>query len=115
MKKTLIFMLITCSIVACNNDSPSGVVSDFLDCLMAKDYKCAKQYCTSTGVVALEFYESIGKTEYEFSGYKIIRDSIVSDRAWVFYEGLANGHKRRSSIELARVEGKWKVDPSLRK
>ena len=115
MRILLPILLAACIFTACNNNSPVGVTTEFLDCLVLKDFDCAKRHCTASGVMAISFIESVGKSEFAFTGYKITRDSVEGDKAWVYYDAEANGQKRGNLVELTKIDGKWKVDPSMRK
>ncbi len=115
MKKVAFFFFLSVWLTACNNNTPSGIASKFLDCLVAKDYSRAKQYCTASGAMALSFIESMNTGERALSSYKILRDSVVDDRAWVFYNGITSGRTMTTALELTKLDGKWKVDPSMHK
>jgi hypothetical protein len=115
MKKAAFFFFLSLWLTACNNNTPTGIASKFLDCLVAKDYSRAKQYCTASGAMAISFIENMNTGEGALTGYKILRDSVVDDRAWVFYEGIAAGRTMTTAVELTKLDGKWKVDPKMRK
>lgn len=115
MKKLIFFCLATLCLTACNNNSPVGITEKFLDCFVTQEYEKAKQYCTPVGVSALEFALMMGGSKETVSEYTILSDSIVGDRAWVTYEGVVGGQKSRTVLELSKINGKWKVDPKMRK
>jgi hypothetical protein len=115
MKKLIFSCLVALSLSACNNNTPVGIAEKFLDCFVTQEYEKAKQYCSPNGVKALEFVLMMGGGQDAISGYAILRDSVVGDRAWVTYESVVKGEKSKTILELGKIDGQWKVDPKMRK
>jgi len=115
MKKLAFFLFISLWLTACDNNTPTGIAVKFLDCLAARDYDRAKQYCTPSGVVAVEMARQMDQGGTPLVDYKIQRDSVVGDQAWVFYENTLNGRQHNAQLELRKIDGKWKVDATMRK
>lgn len=113
MKKVAFFFFISLWLTACDNNTPIGIATKFLDCLESGDYDNAKQYCTPQGEAAVEMARQMAKEGFPLiNNYKIQHDSIVGDRAWVFYENTLYGQKQNARVELVQDNGTWKVHAS---
>lgn len=115
MKHLIFFCALTLCLTACGNNSPKGIAAKFLDCLKAKDYTKAVKYCTPRGATFVSMIGSMDNGQQSMSGYKILSDSIEGDRAWVTYEMKNGPEKAKATLELSKIDGKWKVDPTMRK
>jgi len=115
MKHLAFFFSLALCLSACGNNTPKGIATQFLDCLVTKDYSKAVKYCTPRGAAFVNMIGSMDNGKQSFGGYTILSDSIVGDRAWVTYEMGKGGEKATATLELSKIDGKWKVDPTMRK
>jgi len=114
MKKTVIFFLfLSLWLTACNNNTPTGIAKQFLDCLATGEYDRARQFCTPQGEAAIMMARQMAKEGFPLiNNYRIQRDSIVGDHAWVFYENTLYGRKYNTHVVLVKDNGTWKVHAS---
>lgn len=117
MKKMVFFCFLALWLTACSdNNTPIGIAKKFLDCLETGDYDHAKQYCTTQGEAAIEMARQMDKGGVKFiNNYKIQRDSIVGEKAWVFYENTLYGQRLNANVILVQDNGTWKVHASSSK
>lgn len=113
MKKAAFLLFFSLWLAACNNNTPTGIAVKFLDCLATGEYDRAKQYCTPQGEAAVEMARQMAREGVPLiNNYKIQRDSVAGDKAWVFYENTLYGRPYNANIQLVKHEGKWKVHAS---
>lgn len=106
MKKILILVGLAFSLLSCSK-SPSSVAENFANAIGKGEYDEAKKYCTETTATLVGLASLNGKKDPNYS-IEILRDSIVGDKAWVFYK--ENGKDRERSLTLKNIDGEWKVD-----
>lgn len=117
MKKNALFIFLCGIAASCSdagmNNSPKSVARDFLEQVSQGKYEEAKLYGTQNTAKLLDFSNMmLGSTDKTFD-YTITKDSIEGDHAWVFfYDGRT---KRQESMDLIKVDGKWKVDLRMKK
>ncbi|HMG14701.1 MAG TPA: hypothetical protein VK590_04595 [Saprospiraceae bacterium] len=116
MKKLFYFIIILSVVTACSEglNSPKIVVKKFMFNLTHGNLEEAKKYCTDESVKLLAMSSMFaGKNGYKELNYKILRDSIVGDQAWVFY--LNNETKNENTMDLIKINDKWLVDLHIKK
>lgn len=111
MKKQFLFIFFAIVIFSCSNsNSPKSVVAAFLKGLEAFDYPEVEKHCTPRYAKYLSAVISMGAKNTANEGLpKILRDSIVGDRAYVFVQNRKNTNLE-DIVLLAKIDGKWKVD-----
>jgi hypothetical protein len=114
MKNLIFFCLLTLSLIACQDSStPTGITKQFLDCLANGEFDKAKQFCTPQGAAAIDVARQMAKEGVPLiNNYKIQRDSIAGDVAWVYYENTLYGRPYKAYTQLVKVDGKWKIHAS---
>lgn len=106
-------MIVTFGIVlaSCGDsgNSPKGVAGKFMLLVSKGEYEKAKELGTPQTAMLLDLSRGAdlpGKV-------KILRDSIVGDRAWAFFYNEQT--QREESIDLIKTNDKWKVDLRVKK
>lgn len=116
MKKLTFLLFLVGWLMACSNNTPKGIASKFLDALANRDFEKAGIYCTPSGAFIVDMArkmpvdDKIGRPSYT-----VLRDSVIGNEAWVFYEMAVGKEKSVTKLEMSLVNGKWKVDPKMRK
>jgi hypothetical protein len=119
MKKTTILFvaLTTIIITSCTSKStPEGVATDFLNALMAQKWDDAKQLATSESAETIDmikgFADQTGDTAMVM-GFEIIKEQtkIEGDKASIVAKDESG---LEMPMNLVKVDGKWKVDYSLK-
>ncbi len=116
MKKQFLFIFFAIVIFSCSNsNSPKSVVAAFLKGLEAFDYPEVEKHCTPRYAKYLSVVISMGAKNTANEGLpKILRDSIVGDRAYVFVQNRKDINLE-DIVLLAKIDGKWKVDLPMKK
>jgi len=115
MKKLAFFLFISLWLTSCSNNTPKGIAVKFLDCLVAEEYDKAKIYCTPSGAAMLDILKTPAGSAMKLLGYKILEEETSDDKSVVRYEAVSDYGKNKASLDLTKVEGKWKVDATMRK
>lgn len=118
MKKQLFLTFFTLLLLttSCGNspNSPKGIANQFLAFVSKGKYEEAKAFGTSNTVMYLNFSEQMMPEGMDKTfGYKILRDSVVGDHAWVFFYDERT--EKEESLDLIKVDNKWKVDLRMKK
>lgn len=108
MKKYLFIVLVAVlGLTACSS-GPTDVAKNFSENLAQGKVDEAKKYATESTGKLLDMASGFGgikvKPNFKFDA---IKDSIVGDKAWVFFKD-ENGEQQ--TVELVKVDGKWLVD-----
>jgi len=133
MKKLQILLLVLCALVfaACSSkksDTPTGIVTEYLDCIKAGNYdnavKCfhfekeAKEAELKALAAKLEEgYTKDGKLlKYEIVSEEITKDDEGNDvkgkvEVKLFYE---NDKEDEQTIKTVKDNGKWKIEFSIK-
>lgn len=118
MKKQLFLAFLTLLLLttSCGGsaNSPKGIANQFLGLVSKGEYEQAKTFGTTNTAMYLDFSarmmpEGMDKT----FGYKILRDSVVGDHAWVFFYDERT--EKEESLDLIKVDNQWKVDLQMKK
>lgn len=120
MKKILTLVTLTLLMTACGGGSdssdPRAVALAFNKAMSSGDISKAKEYCTSETSTALDMIGGMmammpdsvreaGKNRE----FKVIRDSVVEDRAWVWIQDIDAEDGGEEATELKMEDGEWKV------
>lgn len=117
MKKLILPVLVAFVLAACGGSKagdPAGVAEKFSKAMYDQDIEEAKKYASSESAQMLDMIggmmsmmpDSV-KSEREPFFFKVAKDSVADDRAWIWPE-TADGQVGEA-IELVKVEGEWKV------
>lgn len=116
MKKIAFLLFFVGGLMACSSNTPKGIASKFLNALANRDFEKAGIYCTPSGSFIVEMAKKMPVDDPAGKpSYTVLRDSIVGNEAWVFYEVAVGKEKGITKLEMSLVDGKWKVDPKMRK
>ena len=109
MKRINAFILLVLLLVACGGlNSPKKVATAFTENMAHGKIEEAKQLATGTTAQMIDFISGMGRMPVEPSfKFHYLRDSIVGDEAWVFYDNAIS--KKEEYVHLVKIEGKWKV------
>jgi hypothetical protein len=104
---SLMLLLIACS----NGNSPKSVAENFLQAYSKMNFEEAKKYGTEETGKLMDMMSSLTKlmpdsTKVELKS-EIIAEKIDGDKA--FYTYIQKGKKGEQTLNLAKVDGKWKV------
>lgn len=106
-----LFLLLSCG---SGGNSPKGIASQFLEHVSRGEYDQAKAFGTAGTAMYLDFSLQMMPAGLDKTfNYKILRDSIVGDHAWVFFFDERTKHEE--SMDLTKVDNKWKVDLRMKK
>lgn len=113
MKKILLLAGLTFFMMSCS-ESPSSVAENFAVSVGKGKIEEAKKYCTESTGMLLDMSASFGgvQPDPDFS-IKILRDSVVDNRAWVFY--TEKDRTKEHSLDLVKIDGEWKVTINRKK
>jgi len=107
--KKIILVLFLGVLFSCSSE-PEKSVKKFLESSSKGDINEAKKIATKSTGKALDLLGRLGQDSFgEDFKFKILKDSIVGDKAWVMYAGTKHGKKYKETLELVLVEGKWLV------
>lgn len=112
MKKLLLLFSLSLLMFSCSS-GPEKVAGDFLENLSKGKVDEAKKYATESTGKMLDFVSSMTSlpVDPDFK-FKPLRDSIVDNKAWVFYVDKSGDE---TSIELVKIDGDWKVNMEAKK
>lgn len=112
MKKIISFLFLTIFLYACSS-GPEKAARNFAENLSKGKVEEAKKYATEPTGQLLDLASGFGglpvNPDFKFN---FIKDSVVNNRAWVFFED-ENG--KEDQIELAKIDGDWKVHMQSKK
>jgi|GEM_PF-1107682 len=102
-------------IVACGGgDTPKSVAENFLKALNKMDYEAAKKYGSEDTGKLLDMMSGFAKMMPDSAkkerSFEIKDEKIEGDKATVTY--TESGEEGIQSLNLVKVEGKWKVSMS---
>lgn len=115
MKNPVLFLTLSLLLTACGSNTPTGIAGKFLECLATKEYDKAMQYCTPTAVMVVNTIRNMDPNPAQSGRYVVLRDSVVGDQAWVFYADTKLAPDAETKLQMAKVDGKWKVDARMGK
>ncbi len=116
MKKSFLRVgtaLMVAFLIACSGgDSPKGVAQNFLKAYSKMDFEGAKQYGTEETAKMLDMFSSLTKMMPDSAKGKEVKTEITAekiegDKATVTY--TEEGKPGDQTLNLAKVDGKWKV------
>ncbi len=98
--------------VACGgSDTPKSVAGNFLKALNKMDYETAKKYGSQDTGKLLDMMSGFAKAMPDSSkqekSFEIKNEKIDGDKATVIYK--ESGEEGDQTLNLVKVEGKWKV------
>lgn len=101
------FLLVSCS------SGPEKTVKNFTENLAKGKVDEAKKYATESTGKMIDFSSGFGglpiDPNFEF---KMIKDSIVDNKAWVTY---TNQKGKEETIEVVKIDGDWLVHMESKK
>jgi len=128
---TLSILIISCAgsgpantnMAAHAKDSPSNVVTAFIDATMKNDFSKAYNYIYFPGTdkegYISRMQDLVAKSHNKIVSYKLISTRIIGDMSYVIYElelsiGSETGTEQnlrytRNQIELSLIEYHWKI------
>ena len=116
MKKYLAFLLFALMLSSCSsNNTPLGIADAFLTNIKKGDYEEAKKYGTSgtVNIMNAAIMMTPQGQPIEKTNFRILRDSVINDRAFVFY--VDEKYNRVDILNMVKIDGKWKVDYKKKK
>lgn len=115
MKNPVLFLSFTILLAACGSNTPTGIADKFLECLATKEYDRAMQYCTPGAAVVVNMARNMDTQPAQSGRYTVLRDSVIGDQGWVFYTDTKLAPGSEIKMQMAKVDGKWKVDARMEK
>jgi hypothetical protein len=117
MKKTTWIIWFFLSImVACSSDTPKDIAEDFLDALSKKKFEKAKTYVTPESMAIIDMFAQYPDQTNIPSDFKVTSEETLSDtEVIVSYEATVNSVKKTETMQLKKIDGKWKVQLKLNK
>jgi|GEM_PF-2933269 len=115
MKNSVLFLSLSLLLVACGSNTPTGIAGKFLECLATKEFDKAMQYCTPGAAMVVSMAQKMDTQPAQSGRYTVLRDSVVGDQAWVFYTDTKLAPGSEIKMQMAKVDGKWKVDARMEK
>lgn len=117
MNKPIFILLATLLfLAACSGtaNSPKGVAERFLNFVSKGEYEKAKELGTASTAMYLDFSRQMMPENFDKKfEFKILRDSIVDDHAWVFfYDGRT---EKEELLDMVKIDKQWKVDLQMHK
>lgn len=118
MKNVFIALVCVLVLAACGGgggSEPKDVAAKFNKALAVGDVEKAKEYASEeshqllgmmAGMMAMA-PDSVKEANKDLE-FVFVKDSIVDDRAWVWFESQEEG-KDPEKVELKQVDGEWKV------
>lgn len=106
----LLLLLIAFTFASCN-PSPKKVALNFIENLNKGNTEKAKKYATEATGSMIDMALMMGLNEHfnpDFT-YKVYKDSIVNNRAWVKFKDPRNPNSKIQIVYLIKVDGKWLV------
>jgi hypothetical protein len=105
-------MLITCFLIACSGNSPKSVAENFLKAMNKMDFEGAKKYGTEDTNKMLDMLSGFAKmmpdsAKKEDVKVEITSEKVEGDKATYTYKEV--GKDEQQTINLVKVDGKWKV------
>ena len=105
------------------NNSPSNVVTGFLEATMNNDFGKAYSYIYFPGTdkegYISRMQDLVAKSKNKIKSYRLISTRIIGDKSYVIYElelmlGQDGGSEQnlrytRNQFELSVVDNKWKI------
>ena len=113
MKKISLFVTTICLILAScgGGDSPKAVAENFLKALNKMDYETAKKYGSEDTGKLLDMMSGFAKMMPDSAkkerSFEMKDEKIEGDKATVTY--TESGEEGLQSLNLVKVDGKWKV------
>ncbi len=110
--KQILLSVIVATLVACGGgDTPKSVAEKFLKSLNKMDYETAKKYGSEDTGKLLDmmsgFANLMPDSAKQERSFEMKEEKITGDKATVTY--LASGEEGEQSLNLVKVDGKWKV------
>ena len=110
--KYLLSSIIVLVIVSCGGgDTPKSVAENFLKALNKMDYETAKKYGSEDTGKLLDMMSGFSKlmpdSAKQERSFEMKDEKINGDKATVMY--TASGEEGEQSLNLIKVDGKWKV------
>ncbi len=110
--KYFLASLFVTTIIACGGgDKPKSVAENFLKAFNKMDYETAKKYGSEDTGKLLDmmsgFSNHMPDSVKQEKSFEMKDEKINGDKATVFY--TASGEEGEQSLNLVKVDGKWKV------
>jgi len=106
MKKTFLLLSLSLLLFACSS-GPEKTARNFTENMAKGKVKEAKKYATESAGQLLDLAVSFGgMTVHPDFKFKMEKDSIVGDKAWVTYKGEEG---ELETLELVKIDGDWLV------
>jgi predicted small lipoprotein YifL len=108
MKKLLMFVLLALiALSGCGTKSPGDTVKDFYAAVAEKNLQKAQE--NSTKATGDYLAASLQGLKYNMLNLEIVKEEINGDKAKVGIKYLDNGRQKETTINLEKIDGKWKV------
>lgn len=106
MKKVVLLCLVAIAFISCSS-GPEKTAKNFLENLSKGKVEEAKKYATEPTGNLLDLATGFGSlpVDPDFK-FKLVKDSIVGNKAWITY---SDQNDKVETIELAKIDGDWKV------
>ena len=110
--KYLLSSILVLVIVSCGGgDTPKSVAENFLKALNKMDYETAKKYGSEDTGKLLDMMSGFSKlmpdSAKQDRSFEMKDEKINGDKATVLY--TASGEEGEQSLNLVKIDGKWKV------
>lgn len=110
--KYLLSSILVLVIVSCGGgDTPKSVAENFLKSLNKMDYETAKKYGSEDTGKLLDMMSGFSKlmpdSARQERSFEMKEEKINGDKATVTY--TASGEEGEQSLNLIKIDGKWKV------
>lgn len=117
MKKHLFLLMAVFSVflfTACSSGSPTSVAKNFSENMAKGKYEEAKKYCSEPTGKLLDMAGAFGggKVDPDFK-FQPVGEEIDGDKATVTFKKNEEGDE--DTIDLIKVDGKWKVHIDMKK